>query len=67
MSPVEVICTGTAAACVTLAAVHAGIWLRRRAELANLGFSLLALGVAGFTWAELALMQSADAVAAGAA
>ncbi len=67
MSPVAVICTGTAAACVTLAAVHAGIWLRRRAELANLGFSLLALGVAGFTWAEFALMRSADGAAAGTA
>ncbi len=58
MSWVTVVCATVAAACLTLSAVHAVIWLKDRTSKANLGFSILAVGVALFTWAELAMMQA---------
>lgn len=58
MSWVTVICAMVAGGCLTLSAVHLGVWWRDRAAGANLSFSLLALGVALFTWAEFAMMRA---------
>jgi PAS domain S-box-containing protein len=58
MSWTTALSAGVAAACLTLAVVHVGIWWKDRAALANLGFSLLATGVAWFAWCELAMLRA---------
>ncbi len=47
-----------AAACVTLALVHGGIWLRLRSERAALWFALAALSAAGVACVELGEMRA---------
>jgi PAS domain S-box-containing protein len=58
MSWTTALSASVAAACLTLAVVHLGIWWKDRAALANLGFSLLGVGVAWFAWCELAMLRA---------
>lgn len=67
MSWVTVVCSMVAAGCLTLSAVHLGVWWRDRASKANLSFSVLALGVALFTWAEFAVTRTRTVEEYGAA
>jgi PAS domain S-box-containing protein len=46
------------AACLTLAAIHALIWLRQRTDGANALFSVMAAGTAGLSVAELWMMRA---------
>jgi two-component system, LuxR family, sensor kinase FixL len=55
---VTIIWTMTAAACLTLAGVHALIWSRQRIVRANLLFTLAAIGTAGMTVCECWMMRS---------
>ena len=59
MSWVTVIWSMTAAACLTLAAIYFLVWCRRRTELADLFFSLTAVGTAAYAYCELAMVLSA--------
>src|SRR5439155_24391247 len=48
-----------ASACVTLAAIHAHVWMRRgRAAGANAAFAVLAVSVALFAVAELGMLHA---------
>ena len=47
-----------AAACLTLAAIHAHVWLRRRQAIARLAFAVLAASVAGMACVELLMASS---------
>jgi hypothetical protein len=58
MSWTTALSVSIASACLTLAVVHVGIWWTDRAALANLGFSLLAIGVTWFAWCELAMLRA---------
>ena len=60
MSWTSILWSMDATACLTLAAIHLVIGLRRRAA-ANLWFSTMALAAAGMAAIELGLMHSADA------
>src|SRR5262245_7913600 len=53
-----VLCAAVAASCLTLSAVQLVVWLKSGDARASLGFSVMALGAAGFTWAELAMMRA---------
>jgi PAS domain S-box-containing protein len=64
MSWTTVLWSMDAAACLTLATIHLGIGLRRRA-VANLLFSLMAVSAATMAGLELALMRSPDAAVHG--
>lgn len=59
MSLVTIIWSMVASASLTLAAVHALIWIKRRAEWANLLFSLAAVATAGIAVCELWMMRAA--------
>jgi two-component system, LuxR family, sensor kinase FixL len=53
---VTVIWCMTAAACLTLAAIHFLVWCQRRTAWADLMFTLAAVGVAAFAGCELSMM-----------
>jgi signal transduction histidine kinase len=53
MNWLALFCVAVASACLTLAATHAVVWFKDRTARANLAFSMLALGVAGFAWCNL--------------
>jgi len=57
MDWVTIIWTGTAAACLTLAAIHGFVWLRRRTEWSSLCFCLMAVATAGMASCELWMME----------
>lgn len=48
-----------AAASATLAAIHLVIWWKRRSELANVAFAVLAVGVGLFAWSNDAMLRAA--------
>jgi two-component system, LuxR family, sensor kinase FixL len=58
MSWVTVIWSMVASACLTLAAVHLGVWIRQRTAWANLLFSLMTAAAAVMVFCELRLMQA---------
>ena len=58
VSLITVIWSMSASACLTLAAIHLLIWAKDRAAAANLVFSLLAMGTAGWTFCELWMMRA---------
>lgn len=58
MSWVTVIWSMCAAACLTLAFVHALVWANDRSARSNLLFALVAVGAAGFAFGELWLLQA---------
>ena len=49
-----------AAACLTLAAIHAHVWLRERSVTANGAFALLAASVAALAFIELQMVRATD-------
>jgi PAS domain S-box-containing protein len=49
-----------AAACVTLSAIHAHVWLRERSVTANGAFALLAASVAALAFIELQMVRATD-------
>jgi PAS domain S-box-containing protein len=49
-----------AAACLTLAAIHAHVWLRERSVTANGAFALLAASVAALAFIELQMVRASD-------
>ena len=59
MSWVTVVWSMIASACLTLALVHALVWLRRRDALANLLFAVMALVTALLAAGELRMMRAA--------
>lgn len=61
MSPIDVLLWVTASACLTLAMVHLRIWLGERASLSHLGFSVVAVGVTGFSLGELGMIRAGTA------
>ena len=56
MSWITVIWSMTAAACLTLAAIHFLVWCQRRTVWADLVFTLTSVGVAVFAACELSMM-----------
>ncbi len=50
-----------AAACLTLSAIHAHVWLRERSVTANGAFALLAASVAAMAFVELQMVRATDA------
>jgi len=58
MSWITVIWSMVASACLTLAAIHLLIWLKRRTAWANLFFSLTATATAGLAVCELWMMRA---------
>jgi two-component system sensor kinase FixL len=58
MSLITIIWSMSAAASLTLAAINFMVWLQNRKALANLLFSLLATGTAGWAFCELWMMQA---------
>ena len=65
MSLVTVIWSMISAACLTLAAVHGFVWWRRRADRANLLFSLMAVATALYAMCELRAITSVTPVEFG--
>jgi PAS domain S-box-containing protein len=53
-----ILLTAVASVCLTLAAIHLTIWWKRRTTLANLGFSVLAVGVAAFSVTSLMMTRA---------
>lgn len=60
MSLLTILWSAVGASCVTLALVHGMVWLRQRDSVANLMFTLLALGTASMAGLELAMMKAAS-------
>jgi signal transduction histidine kinase len=60
MTWVTIIWTATAASCLTLAAIHGFVWLRRRTEWASLMFCIMAIATAGMAACELRMMGITD-------
>ena len=60
MNWVTIIWTATAASCLTLAAIHGFVWMRRRTEWSSLMFCLMAIATAGMAACELRMMGIAD-------
>ena len=58
MSWVTVVWSASAAVCLTLGAVHLGVWAQDRRAWPNLFFACMAVSVAAVAGAELALMRS---------
>lgn len=58
MSWINIVWPMIAAACLTLALIHLGIWFKQRPQYAYLAFSILALTVASFAVFEWLLMRS---------
>ena len=67
MNWLTVFCVSVAAACLTLAAMHAAVWVQDRTARAHLSFSVLAIGVALFAWCNLltAVADTPDQFASG--
>ncbi len=65
MSWVTVIWSMTASACLTLALMHGCIWCRQRDVIANLLFTLTAVGAAALACCELAMMRANTPTAFG--
>ena len=57
MSPITIIWSMSASACLTMAGIHFLVWWKDRKALANLFFSLLAMGTAAWTFCELWMMR----------
>ena len=57
MSPITIIWSMSASACLTLAGIHFLVWCRNRKALANAFFSLLAIGTAAWTFCEMWMMH----------
>jgi two-component system, LuxR family, sensor kinase FixL len=58
MSPITIIWSMIAAACLTLAVINLLVWCRSRTAWANLFFSLTAASIAVFTFFELWMMRA---------
>ncbi len=58
MSWITVVWSMASAVCLTLAAIHFAIWLKRRREVAHLLFALSALGAAGRGFIELTMLKA---------
>lgn len=58
VSWIATVWTMVAAACLTLAAIHAQVWLQRRAARANAAFALLAASVAAIAYVELRMLHA---------
>ncbi|PYK66411.1 MAG: hypothetical protein DME45_12635 [Verrucomicrobia bacterium] len=58
MSWITVVWSMASAVCLTLAAIHFAIWLKRRREAAHLLFALSALGAAGTGFIELTMLKA---------
>jgi two-component system, LuxR family, sensor kinase FixL len=58
MSPITIIWSMIAAACLTLAGINLLVWCRNRAAWANLFFSVTAASIAFFTFFELWMMRA---------
>jgi two-component system, LuxR family, sensor kinase FixL len=58
MSWITVVWSMASAVCLTLAAIHFAIWLKRRREVAHLLFALSALGAAGRGFIELIMLKA---------
>jgi two-component system sensor kinase FixL len=58
MNWVTIIWSMVASACLTLAAMHLLVWLKKRAVWANLVFSLMAAATAALAFCELWMMQA---------
>jgi two-component system sensor kinase FixL len=58
MSLITIIWSMSASACLTLAGINFLVWCRNRKALANLFFSLLAIGTAAWTICELWMMRA---------
>ena len=67
MSWVTILWSMVASACLTLAGMHALMWLKNRTAWANLCFALTALGVAGTAAGELLMMRAQTPAGFGAA
>ena len=65
MNWVTIIWTATAASCLTLAAIHGFVWLRRRTEWSSLMFCLMAIATAGMAACELRMMGITDVAQLG--
>ena len=62
-----ILSAAVAAVCLTLAAIHLGIWWRDRNSPAHLEFSVLAVAVAAYAWGCLAMMRASTPEAFGTA
>lgn len=60
MDLVTIIWTGTAAACLTLAAIHGFVWIRSRSSWSSLMFCIMAIATAGMAACELRMMGITD-------
>ena len=58
MSPITIIWSMSASACLTLAGIHFLVWSRNRRAWANLFFCLLAIATAAWTFCELWMMRA---------
>src|SRR3954447_20535841 len=58
MSWITIAWSMEASACLTLAFMHGVIWIRQRANLGHLLFSVAAISIAGVAFGELAMMRS---------
>jgi len=58
MSLISIIWSMSASACLTLAGINLLVWLQNRTSLANLFFSLVAIGTASFAFCELWMMRA---------
>ena len=58
MSLITIIWSMNASACLTLAGINFLVWYRNRAALANLLFTLLAMGTAAWSFCELWMMRA---------
>jgi two-component system, LuxR family, sensor kinase FixL len=61
MSPITIIWSMTASACLTLAGINFMVWFQSRKAWANLLFSLLATGTAAWAFCELWMMRARTA------
>ena len=67
MSPVTVVWSMIAAACLTFAAVHLPVWWRNREARATLVFSLAAICTAALAMCELSMLKATTPAAYAAA
>lgn len=65
MSWITILWSMSAAACLTLAAVHFGVWFKQRAAWANFFFAITAIGTASLAAGEIAMMRAGSPFAFG--
>jgi PAS domain S-box-containing protein len=65
VTPLTTLWLSIAAACLTLAAIHGHVWLRRRDAAGNGAFAVLALSVAAIAFIELGLFQAGSTLEYG--